>query len=1069
MKINRKIILAVFVPVLLAMAVGSALVYSYLILEKAQANGDKVRLIRNSFTELNHLVFSYVNYREERPERQFLAEYEKLTGLMAGTSFRNPAQQQLVDDIRLNSQAMKDAFLRLVSNPDFAQPTAGNQALDESAERLVGQLLIRSHKADSIASTLRNLVDQDIRKTQTRTLTFIALVLILTALVFSLILFRTGRGIISSLTKLHRGTEVIGSGNLDFFIAEDKNDEIGELAQAFNRMTARLKEVTASKADLEREMAEREKAETEIRASRKFLEIANRHTDLDGLLQGFVKEIKEFTGCAAVGIRLLDLEGNIPYLAYQGFSRRFYETESPLSIKTDHCMCINVVQGTTDPGLSFYTEGGSFYMNGTTRFLATVSEADKGQTRNVCNQTGYESVALIPIRSGPDIRGLIHLADPQENRVPLDRVTLLERAAAVLGNGIQRILAEALLKKAHAELEIKVAERTEELTAEIRQRQLIEEALRESEGELRYLSSQILVAQEKERKEIAEDLHDHTWQILNTIKLDIDQLLSPEMTANRPAARQLGKRIIANIRAAVERIRTMQGDLWPPVMDDIGLLATINWYGREFEQGHPGMTVVKQIEVTEEDVPDHLKIVIYRIMQETLKNAAQHSSADRIRLSLKKDGPRIECAIADNGQGFDLERILYRAGPWAGFGLIGLKERTEQSGGTLDIRSGEGSGTILQASWSLNGTEQKTPDRRPISSILKQEEPFRMVTETISDWVYSMSVKPNGQFICDWITPGFALVTGHSADADLTEIVHPEDQAVLEERFRHIQALQPYAGEYRIVTKNGEACWIRDSINPVADPLHPGTIRVVGAAQNITGHKRMEAERIRQKVILEGINSIFQEALVSHTDEDLGRVCLTVAEEISQSRFGFIDEIGPDGLLHSIAISNPGWEQCTLVDKSGHLRLPSNLKIHGLYGRVLLDGKSLLTNTPAEHPDSIGTPPGHPPLKAFLGVPLIRDERTIGLIAVGNREGGYGPSELEALEALAPAIVQAFSHRRSETEIQRQVEELTRFNRAAVDRELRMIELKKQINALCAQAGQPRRYPLEMDAGREES
>lgn len=74
-------------------------------------------------------------------------------------------------------------------------------------------------------------------------------------------------------------------------------------------------------------------------------------------------------------------------------------------------MCINVVKGTTDAALPFYTPGGSFYMNGTTHFLASVSEADKGQTRNVCNQTGYESVALIPIRVGAQILGLIHLAD----------------------------------------------------------------------------------------------------------------------------------------------------------------------------------------------------------------------------------------------------------------------------------------------------------------------------------------------------------------------------------------------------------------------------------------------------------------------------------------------------------------------------------------------------------------------------------------------------------------------------------------------------------------------------------
>ncbi len=855
MRISTKLIIAILVPVLVALVVGGALIFTYLTLETAQENGDKVRLIRNSLTELNHLVFSYVTYRGERPKQQFLAEYEKMTGLIAGARFRNPGKKQLLDEIRLNGQSIKDTFLRLTPNTDLSGPAGKDKISNETEERLIGQLLIRSHKADSAASLLKGLVDEDIKKTQNRTLAFIFLGLVLTTFSLTIVLVRTGRSIISSLNKLRQGSEVIGAGNLDFVIEEMEKDETGELARAFNRMAANLKEVTASKADLEQEMAEREKMETELRASRKFLEIANRHIDLNPLLQDFVREIKKFTGCEAVGIRLRDENGNIPYMAYLGFSQKFYETESPLSLKTDRCMCINVVKGTCDPRQSFYTEGGSFYINGTTRFLATVSEEDKGPTRNVCNQTGYESVALIPIRLGTHIMGLIHLADHKENILPLDSVKILEKASTALGIGIRRTLAEESLKKSHADLEIKVAERTEELSAEIEQRERTEEALRESEEELRYLSSQILVAQEKERREIAEDLHDNTWQILNTIKIDVDQLLSPKTADDPMIARQTGKRIVSNIREAIERVRTMQGDLWPPVMGDIGLLATINWYGREFGTSHAGMTIEKQLDVTEEDVPERLKIVIYRVLQEALKNAAQHSGAGRVLLSLKKVGPGIEFVVTDNGKGFDLEQILFRARSWTGFGLIGMKERIEHSGGTFDIRSGEGIGTTIRASWPLNEADQEIPDRRPIRPVFEgQEEPFRMVTEAISDWVYAFRVEPNGEVLWGWVTSGFTTITGYSIDADLAEILHPEDKAVAEERFHFIQALRPHVSEYRIVTKSGETCWVRDSINPVADPLHPGTIKVVGAAQDITERKKAESEIQRQMEELKGIN-----------------------------------------------------------------------------------------------------------------------------------------------------------------------------------------------------------------------
>ena len=195
------------------------------------------------------------------------------------------------------------------------------------------------------------------------------------------------------------------------------------------------------------DITERKRAEGALRISHQFLEIANRHATIESLLEHVVQEVQRSTRCAAVGIRVLDEDGNIPYAAYKGFSQDFYESESPLSIKSDQCMCTNVVKGETDPKLPFYTEGGAFYMNGTTRFLATVSEEEKGRTRNVCNQKGYESVALVPIRIQDRILGLIHVADPRENMVPLDIVKGLEDVAVKLAMAIQRLTAEEALRE----------------------------------------------------------------------------------------------------------------------------------------------------------------------------------------------------------------------------------------------------------------------------------------------------------------------------------------------------------------------------------------------------------------------------------------------------------------------------------------------------------------------------------------------------------------------------------------------------------------------------------------------
>jgi PAS domain S-box-containing protein len=195
------------------------------------------------------------------------------------------------------------------------------------------------------------------------------------------------------------------------------------------------------------DITDSKRMEEALRVSLRFLEIVHNFTDINSLLTAFVPEIKHYTGCEAVGIRVLDAEGRIPYQAYEGFRQQFFESESPLSIRTDECMCINVIKGDYNPKLPFYTAGGSFYMNYTTRFLATVSDADKGSTRNVCNQEGYESVALIPIRWADQILGLIHVADRRENMVPLELVEMLEKAAMQLGAAFERVQADEALRK----------------------------------------------------------------------------------------------------------------------------------------------------------------------------------------------------------------------------------------------------------------------------------------------------------------------------------------------------------------------------------------------------------------------------------------------------------------------------------------------------------------------------------------------------------------------------------------------------------------------------------------------
>lgn len=150
-------------------------------------------------------------------------------------------------------------------------------------------------------------------------------------------------------------------------------------------------------------------------------------------------------------------------------------------------------------------------------------------------------------------------------------------------------------------------------------------------------------------------------------------------------------------------------------------------------------------------------------------------------------------------------------------------------------------------------------------------------------------------------------------------------------------------------------------------PLKDSQGRLMGSvhvARDITDRKQSETHINRQNAVLNGINRIFREALTSKTEEELGRTCLAVAEEITGSRFGFIGEINQTtGLLNDIAITDPGGAACRVPGEKNTV-LPQNLHIRGIYGQVLKDGKSLIANDPFQHPDSIGTTEGHPPIMA---------------------------------------------------------------------------------------------------------
>lgn len=266
---------------------------------------------------------------------------------------------------------------------------------------------------------------------------------------------------------------------------------------------------------------------------------------------------------------------------------------------------------------------------------------------------------------------------------------------------------EEELKKSRDELETRVHVRTqelevinEELQTEIEKCQKIENKLRESESYLRHLSTELLTAQEKERRRVAQEIHDSIGSFLAAIKFKIEDVLSEAGDKNLQAESAL-KSVTPVIQGAIDETRRIQMALRPSILDDLGILATIKWFCRQFESTYTHISIKQEIDIQEDEVVDPLKIIIFRVLQEAMNNIAKHSKADLVLLFLRKTKKEIQLVIQDNGQGFDLPEAQSRKSITRGLGLSSMRERTELSGGSFTIESIQGKGTTIHASWQI--------------------------------------------------------------------------------------------------------------------------------------------------------------------------------------------------------------------------------------------------------------------------------------------------------------------------------------------------------------------------------
>lgn len=219
------------------------------------------------------------------------------------------------------------------------------------------------------------------------------------------------------------------------------------------------------------------------------------------------------------------------------------------------------------------------------------------------------------------------------------------------------------------------------------------EALARSRLELEGLSARLVQAQEEERRSISRELHDEVGQSLGALLVEAGQLAKLVPPDDRATQAQI-THIKSVVESAVKSIRDLALLLRPPMLDDLGLVAALEWQAREISR-RGDMEVDVQSQNVSEGLSDEMKVTVYRLVQEALNNAATHASAKNAKVTVIQSADNISVEVRDDGKGFDTQRTR-------GMGILGMEERVRRLGGNFAIHSAPGKGTTVSAELPLH-------------------------------------------------------------------------------------------------------------------------------------------------------------------------------------------------------------------------------------------------------------------------------------------------------------------------------------------------------------------------------
>jgi len=207
-----------------------------------------------------------------------------------------------------------------------------------------------------------------------------------------------------------------------------------------------------------------------------------------------------------------------------------------------------------------------------------------------------------------------------------------------------------------------------------------------AEQELRRLSNQLVRVQEEERKTISRELHDEVGQILTGLRMELGTLShynpDEEFRQRLESVKRLAEEALRSVRNLALLVR-------PSMLDDLGLEPALHWQAKEFSR-RCGIPVSLNIEGKLDNLPEALRLCLYRAIQEAMTNCGKHADASRVTVVVKQDQTQVIASVHDDGRGFDSLLKTH------GLGLLGMTERVRALQGRMSVSSEPGSGTLIR-------------------------------------------------------------------------------------------------------------------------------------------------------------------------------------------------------------------------------------------------------------------------------------------------------------------------------------------------------------------------------------